>query len=236
MKISCIIVDDEPLARKGLQSYVELIEFLDLKAVCKNALEAMTLIKEQNIDLLFLDIEMPRLTGFELLNTLKDSPLVIFTTAYPNYALEGYKYEAIDYLVKPISFERFLQAANKAQRIISKTKSKTDNENESIFIKVDTQLVKVNVDDILYVEGMQNYISIQTTNDKLLTLVPLKNIFEMLSKDKFLQVHKSYVVAKNKVEKIEGNLIRIGDYSIPISTRMKKEVLKELTGQKVLKK
>ena len=239
MKISCLIIDDEPLAREGLENYVRQIEFLDLRAVCKNALKANSIIQKEKIDLIFLDIEMPQLSGLDFLKSLKQSPLVIFTTAYPQYALKGYEFEAIDYLIKPIAFERFLQAANKTLRLIGQQKksNKTIHEKKDfIFVKIENQLVKLYIADILYIEGMQNYIIFHTAKEKLITLVPLKNIFEMLSKKDFLQVHKSYVVARSKVEAIVGNQILIDTYKVPVSVRMKKKVLEELTGNRILKK
>lgn len=235
MKIKCIIVDDEALAREGLEQYVNQIEFLDLKGVCKNALQALNLLEHENIDLIFLDIEMPKLTGLEFLKTLDPHPHVIFTTAYSHYALEGYQFNVIDYLVKPIPFNRFLQAANKAKKIILNARSSAPKE-EYLFVKTGKDLVKIQVNEILYIEGMQNYISLYTSKEKILALVPMKNVFELLSTDDFLQVHKSYIVAKAKVEAIVGNQILIGKSKIPISTRMRKEVVDILTKDRLLKK
>jgi len=216
MKIlNCIIVDDEPLARQGLEKYVEQIDFLQLKATCKNAMQANSILKEQAIDLLFLDIEMPLLSGIELLKTTTNAPAVIFTTAYPKYALEGYQFDVIDYLLKPISFDRFLQACNKALRLIPITKPTNQQEEEPhIFVKTDKQLLKLRIEDILYIEAMQNYIVFHTQTGKITALVPMKNIFELLSKEAFLQIHKSYIVAKNKVEAIEGNQLIVNQQKI----------------------
>lgn len=239
MKLNCLIIDDEPLARDGLEKYVQQIEFLDLKAKCKSALQANSIIQQEKIDLIFLDIEMPQLSGLDFLKSLRQSPMVVFTTAYPQYALEGYQFDAIDYLLKPIAFERFLQAANKALRLHMKTitpSKEAEEASDFIFVKTDTQLVKVMLEDVLYVEGMQNYIVFHTAKEKIMTLVPLKNIFEMLSPENFIQVHKSYVVAKSKVEAIVGNQIVIGEHKVPISVRMKKKVMDELTGNRLLKK
>lgn len=233
--INCLIIDDEPLARKGLQQYVEQIDFLQLKGLCKNAMQANALLEEQPIDLLFLDIEMPMLSGIDFLKTRTDNPAVIFTTAYPKYALEGYQFDVVDYLLKPIAFDKFLQAANKALRLLP-NKTNTPKEANYIFVKTDKQLVKLNIDDILYIEGMQNYILIHTANEKIMALVPMKNILEMLNQSDFLQIHKSYIIAKNKVEAIVGNQVVIQQQNLPISTRMRKEVLAALTGNRLLKK
>ena len=175
------------------------------------------------------------LSGIDFLKTRTDNPAVIFTTAYPQYALEGYQFDVIDYLLKPIAFDKFLQAANKALRLLP-SKISTPEEAKYIFVKTDKQLVKLNIDDILYIEGMQNYILIHTTNEKVMALVPMKNILEMLNQANFLQIHKSYIIAKNKVEAIVGNQVVINQQNLPISTRMRKEVLAALTGNRLLKK
>jgi len=235
-QLTCLIVDDEPIARQGLEHYVQQIDFLDLKGVCKNAMQANSILKEQTIDLLFLDIEMPLLSGIDFLKTTVNPPAVIFTTAYAKYALEGYQFDVIDYLLKPISFERFLQAANKALRLLNHQKGTTKDEPNYIFVKTDKQLVKLNVAEILYIEGMQNYIIFHTTKEKVMALVPLKNIFELLSESDFIKIHKSFIVAKDKVESIVGNQVTVGEKMLPISTRMKKEVLDKLTGDRLLKK
>ncbi len=237
--LKCIIVDDEPLARQGLEKYIEQIDFLELKATCKNAMQANAILKNQAIDLLFLDIEMPLLSGIEFLKTRTDAPAVIFTTAYPKYALEGYQFDVIDYLLKPISFERFLQACNKAIRLIPSKKQVNQKEEEQapfIFVKTDKQLVKLNIKDILYIEAMQNYILFHTETAQVMALVPMKNIFELLSKKDFLQIHKSYIVAKNKVTAISGNQLIVNQKQLPISTRMRKEVVAALTHSRLLKK
>ena len=235
-QLNCLIIDDEPLARQGLEKYGQEIEFLNMKGICKNAMQANTILQKETIDLLFLDIEMPMLSGIDFLKTMVNAPSVIFTTAYPKYALDGYQFDVIDYLLKPISFERFLQAANKALRLLSTTKEESTKEAAYIFVKTDKQLVKIMIAEILYVEGMQNYIIFHTAKEKIMALVPLKNIFELLSDTAFIQVHKSFIVAKNKVDMIVGNQVSINGKLLPISTRMKKEVLGKLTGNRLLKK
>jgi len=235
-QLNCLIIDDEPLARQGLEKYAQEIEFLQVKGICKNAIQANTILQEQSIDLLFLDIEMPMLSGIDFLKTTANAPAVIFTTAYPKYALDGYQFDVIDYLLKPISFERFLQASNKALRLLGTTKDGAATTDAYIFVKTDKQLVKIMIADILYVEGMQNYIIFHTAKEKIMALVPLKNIFELLSDKEFIQIHKSFIVAKNKVKSIVGNQVAIAGNLLPISTRMKKEVLGKLTGNRLLKK
>lgn len=237
-KIRCIIVDDEPLAREGLADYTRQLDCLELAGLGKNALEANALLLRQPVDLMFLDIEMPQLSGMQWLQSLPQSPWVIFTTAYAEFALDGYRFNTVDYLVKPISFERFLQAVNKALRVLGPAlpPSGPDNPADFLFIKVDKQLVRLCIDDICYIEGMQNYIAIFTATERLVTLVPMKTLLDVLPPGEFIQVHKSYIVAKNKVERIDEGDLLLGAHRVPLSRRMREEVLKSLTGEKLLRK
>lgn len=224
MKIlNCIIIDDEPLARKGLQSYCSDISFLNVVGVCKNALQANDVLQQQKVDLLFLDINMPIVSGLDWLKSLASSPLVIMTTAYPQYALESFSYEVIDYLVKPISFERFLQAVNKAYRL-----KKSSGDEQVFFVKSDKSLKKIKSNEILFVEAMQNYVKIVTTSETVITHSTLKQLRENLPEQFFVQTHKSYLVSKAQVSEITGNQILIGTHKIPISVRLKKEVLQQI--------
>lgn len=224
MKIlNCLIIDDEPLARKGLLAYCDDISFLNVVGVCKNALQANDVIHQQTVDLIFLDINMPVLTGLDWLKSLTSSPLVVMTTAYPQYALESFSYEVIDYLVKPIPFERFLQAVNKAYRL-----TKTTEDEHVFFVKSDKSLKKIKLDEVLFLEAMQNYVKIVTTSETIITHTTLKQLRENLSDQLFVQTHKSYLVSKAHVSEIIGNLILIGEYKIPISVRMKKDVLQKI--------
>ena len=223
--LNCIIIDDEPLAREGLSNYCIDISFLNVIGVCKNALQANEMLHKNKVDLIFLDINMPLITGLDWLKTLRVSPLVIMTTAYPEYALESFEYEVIDYLVKPISFERFLQAANKAYRLVY-----VSEDNNVFFVKSDKSLKKVNVSDILFLEAMQNYVKIVTNEETIITHSTLKQLHENLSENNFIQTHKSFLVAKQHIEEIMGNQIRIGEFTVPISVRMKKEVLSKIIG------
>ncbi len=242
MKINCIVVDDEALARKGLVKYINEIDFLILKGVCKNAMEANISLNQEKVDLIFLDIEMPMLSGIDFLKALRQTPKIIFTTAYSEYALESFEFDVLDYLVKPISFERFLQSANKAYRLLTESAPAAPQEtlpkfeDEYIFVKTDKQLVKITLKDILFVESMQNYIRIHTKKESHITLVPLKKILDILPKHQFIQVHKSYLIAGNAVDAIVGNQLLIGEYKIPIGRSMRDEVLATLVKDKVLKK
>ena len=242
MKINCIIVDDEALARNGLKKYVNEIHFLELKGACKNAMEAIQVLKEERVDLMFLDIQMPMLSGIELLKSLKNTPKVIFTTAYSQYAIESFEFDVLDYLVKPISFDRFLQASNKAYRFIFENlplvtdKQEPTDEGSFIFLKTDKQLVKILLDEILFVESLQNYIRVHTTTKAYVALVPLKKVLEFLPSKDFIQVHKSYIISRMKVEAIVGNQIIIGDHKIPIARSLKEEIINLLVKGKILKK
>lgn len=234
--LQCLIVDDEPIGREALARYVAEIDFLQLEGSCKSAMEANNVLLEQSIDLVFLDIQMPLMSGMEWLETLSSSPLIIFTTAHPEYAIKSYQFDVVDYLLKPISFQRFLQAANKARRFRPAQAPAPKEGEDYIFVKSDQQLVKVEVQEILYIESMQNYILFHTPTEKIMTLAPLKQALEMLPKEQFLRVHKSYVVAKDKVEAIEGNLLVMGVKKVPVSVRMRKGVIDELMRGKLLRK
>lgn len=227
MKIRCIVTDDEPLARKGLQGYIEKIDFLELAAVCENAIELNNVLKQQPVDLLFLDIEMPYMTGIELLKNLSSPPKVIFTTAYDKYALQGFELEVLDYLLKPVSFERFLKAANKAYDYFKLMEAGAQRADH-LFVKADNKLEKVRFDEILFVEALENYIGIYTLNKKIITHSTLKAFQEKLPQQQFIQPHKSYIVAMDKINSIEGNVLHVQQYQVPISKYQKEEVLEKI--------
>ena len=222
--MNCIIVDDEPLARDLLEDFTSKVPFLKLKALCKSGFEAMEVLQKEKIDLIFLDIQMPDLSGIQLFQSLAVKPQVIFTTAYHDYAVEGFELDATDYLVKPFTFERFLKAANKAFKIYHVNNTKTDslkqteeNTNKDfLFIKEGTSTVRVNIDEILYIEGLKDYIKIFKKDKFHLTLMTLKAMGEKLPKDKFIRVHRSYIIAVSKIDSIERNRIVIGEKWIPI--------------------
>lgn len=218
-QLNCLIIDDEPIAREGIADYCKEIPFLTVIAICKNVLQANLYLKENAVDLIFLDINMPLLSGMDWLKGLQDSPSVIMTTAYEEYALESFKYNVIDYLVKPISFERFLQAVNKVNRYIQ-----ASVEDEVLFVKSEKQLKKLKIHDILFAEAMQNYVKVYTVSEVVIIHMSLKNFKDQLP-DSFIQTHKSYVVSKHKVDKIVENQIIIGAFRIPISVRLRKTVV-----------
>jgi len=234
-----IIIDDEPLARKGLKEYISDVDFLILSAEFDQALKAAEMISKGEVQLIFLDIQMPKMTGLEFLKSVQHAPPVIFTTAYPQYALDGFELNALDYLVKPISFERFFKAALKAKEYYEvRIKNKDNNSVRSdyFFIKYDGKLVKISYENILYVEALQNYVCVCTKNKKYITYLTFKSIQDYLPESSFIRTHKSYIVAADKIDSIEANEILIGQYRIPISRAMKDEVLDKLTKGKFLKR
>jgi len=232
-KISCVITDDEPVARKGLQGYVEKCDFLQLAGVCEDGIQLNSFLKQQPVQLIFLDIEMPYVTGIEFLKNSSNPPKVIFTTAYEQYAIKGYELDILDYLLKPISFDRFLKAANKAYDYFQ---PKEISGNDHIFIKVNSKLEKINFDDILFAEAMENYIAIYTRQQKHITNITLKGLQEKLPANVFIQTHKSYIINMQAVQSIEGNILHIDKYQVPISKYQKEEVMEKMVNSKLLKK
>jgi DNA-binding LytR/AlgR family response regulator len=231
--MNCLAIDDEPLALNVLKEFCQKVDYLNLVAVCTNPFEALQWINRQQIDLIFLDIQMPNITGIEFVRTLKNPPLIVFTTAYSNYALEGFELNAIDYLVKPISFERFLKAINKAYEIITLRKNKlnpfTFKHEEKVeylslpylIVKAEYKSIKIDIDQILFIEGLKDYIKIYAGTKPVLTKSTMKNIEEKLPANVFVRVHKSFIVSLPKINAIENNRIIIGEKRIPIGHQFK---------------
>ncbi|RYZ53229.1 MAG: response regulator transcription factor [Chitinophagaceae bacterium] len=239
--IRSIIIDDEPLARKGLKEYIHDIDFLHLEAEYDSPLKATTAISEGTVQLIFLDIQMPRITGLEFLKTVPSAPPVIFTTAFPQYALDGFELNALDYLVKPISFERFLKAALRARefyelRQANAPVASANAKPDYFFIKADNKLVKLFFNDILFAEALQNYVAIHTTTKKYITYLTFKSIEEFLPADQFVKTHKSYLVSASQIDNIEGSELRIGGHHIPISRSTRDEVMERLLKGRFLKR
>lgn len=235
MKIKCIIIDDEHLAREGIADYIGKTVFLKLDAEFKNVAEARDFIEQHPIDLIFLDISMPGENGLKFLRSLNDPPFVIFTTAHREFAAESYELDAVDYLVKPIAFERFLKAVNKVYTRLEKNQVQA-SDDDCFFVKVDGVITKVLFEDILYVEGMKDYVKIHRGDKPLLiTLVSLKQMEEQLPKS-FIRVHRSFIVAGNLVDAIEGNMLKVGKAEIPMAPQLRNEVLEQIMGGKFLKR
>jgi DNA-binding LytR/AlgR family response regulator len=234
--INTIIVDDEPLALDVLETYIEKMPDINLVKRCSNAFEANDALKNHDIDLMFLDIQMPQLTGIDFLKTLTDPPLVIFTTAYSNYAIEGFELNATDYLLKPISLERFMKAANKAiDQIELKRKEGAshveigDSEN-FIFVKADKKFVKVNFNEVLYIEGLKDYVIIRTEKGRVITLQTMKSLEDKLPSKIFRRIHRSYIVNIGKVEAILGNMVEVIEKGQPKHLPIGKNYRDELLG------
>ena len=240
--INCVIIDDEPLARKGLREYISDVDFLHLAGEYDNPLKATEMISKGEVQLLFLDIQMPKITGLEFMKTLQRPVPVIFTTAFPQFALDGFELNALDYLVKPISFDRFLKAALKAKEYYEvrqkneADKTPTAEAGDYFFIKADNKLVKVSFNDILFIEALQNYVVVHTQEKKLITYLTFKSVEEYLPSTQFIKVHKSFIVSATKIDSIEANDIRIGQHHIPISRNLKDEVMEKLLKGKFLKR
>jgi DNA-binding LytR/AlgR family response regulator len=239
MSITCMIIDDEPLARKGLKEYIADLDFLQLDNEYDSAVKAMDRLKSGAIQLLFLDIQMPKLNGIELLRSLQHPPLVVITTAYPQYALEGYELDVLDYLVKPISFTRFVKAAMKAREYIESRMqgiTAAAAADDHFFIKTDGRLVKILYTDMLFAEATQNYVTIHTKDKKYMTHLTFKSIEENLPASVFLKVHKSYIVNLARIDGIDTGGIVIGSHTIPISRANKEEILDGILKGKLFKR
>lgn len=222
MKLKCIITDDEPMARKGIRGYIEKTDFLSLTAECETATELNNLLKTESADVVFLDVEMPGLTGMEFLSSAVSLPKIIIVSAYEQYALKGYEMNVFDYLLKPVSYERFLKSVNKLYNQHEKELQTVNR--DYIFIKVDKKTKKVMLKDILFIESMENYVLIHTVVSKEMVYCTLKMIADNLPSDVFFQTHRSFIVNAEHIQAIEGNTLEIGHHKIPISRNLKDEI------------
>lgn len=213
--IKIIIVDDEPLAIDIIETYIDKIPSAILVARCNNALEANEILKSEPVDLMFLDIQMPGLTGIEFLKTLEKPPMTIFTTAYSEYALESYELNVVDYLLKPVSLERFIKAINKATAKMAahsvNNDVSADTSNDFFFVKADKKLVKINFNEILYIEGLKDYVIIRSENSRTITLQTMKSLEEKLPTHQFRRIHRSYIVNMEKIVAVQGNFVEINE-------------------------
>ena len=237
MKIRCIVIDDERLAREYIINYIAKIPQLELLGDFNSPLKAMDLIKEKKVDLIFLDIQMPDITGINFMKSLDHKPDVIFTTAYQEYAIEGFNINATDYLLKPFSFERFFQAVNK---VIDKLEMKSDNRNLAIepdsiqtkiadtylTVRADRKLYKINFDHIKFIEGQRAYVTFHTENKKITALASLKELEDALPKEDFIRIHKSYIVSVKEILSLEGNILEVNNTKLPVGKSYKDAVLK----------
>ena len=234
--INCLVIDDEPIARDGLLEHIRQIDFLFPVAECKSAIEAFDWVQKKNIDLIFLDIQMPKLTGIDFIKNSGILPVVIFTTAYPEYAIEGYELDVLDYLLKPVSFNRFLKSALKAREFLSgKNTQGISSSSDFFFIKCNQKIERIKMNDVLYIEGMSNYIIVHTPQRKYISYLTSKSIEEQLPHDLFVRIHKSFLVALNSIETIDGSGVKIGKYTLPISKNYKDVVMTRI-GNRLFKR
>lgn len=229
--INCLVVDDEPIARKGIMEYVRQIDYLNAVAQCKSAAEAAGLLQKNKIDLVFLDIQMPKLTGIEFVKALTDPPLIIFTTAYSEYALEGFELDVVDYLLKPISFARFLKAAEKAQSYVNARNKEVSITPDFFFIKCNGKIEKIIMADVVYIEAMANYVIIHTRQKKYITYLTFSGIEEQLPTHLFVRIHKSYIVAISAIQTIDGNGVLTSSTRLPMSKNYRSDVMNRIESR-----
>jgi DNA-binding LytR/AlgR family response regulator len=239
MKLKCIIIDDEPIARKVLQEFVEEIDYLELVGLAENPLKATTLLNDHMIDVIFLDINMPKINGIDFLKSTRTNASIIMTTAYAEYAVEAFGLDVLDYLVKPIAFNRFLKACNKAKEISGLKKivqNPPDKTDDHFFIKCNNQIEKVFYRELIYAEAMLNYVMLHTSSKKMMVYNTIKSLEEQLPSEIFIKVHKSYIVNRNNIKSIEGNIIDIGNEKITISQNLRDKVIAEIVRDKMIKR
>lgn len=239
IKIKCVIIDDEPLAIDVLKNYIRELEYLELLATFPNAIEAINFFQTNKIDLLFLDIQMPKLSGIDFLRSLQYQPKVILTTAYREYALQGYELNVLDYLLKPISFERLLIAinkfpSNKLQPPVTSPQTFVSNlsfEQSFIYLKSDKKMVKVFLKDILFIESLKDYVKVKTTDKQIITHQKISYLEERLPDEKFIRIHRSYIIAVDKIRSYNATFIEINSEELPIGRQYKDDVMKQLGGE-----
>jgi DNA-binding LytR/AlgR family response regulator len=229
--INCLVVDDEPIAREGIMEYISQIDYLNPVAQCKSALEAAGLLQKSKIDLIFIDIQMPKLTGIEFVKALSNPPLIIFTTAYSEYALEGFELDVVDYLLKPISFARFLKAVEKAQSYLNARNKNISITHEFFFIKCNGKIEKITMDDVVYIEALANYVIIHTRQKKYITYLTFSGIEEQLPGHLFVRIHKSFLVAISAIQTIDGNEVITGLMRLPLSKSYRNEVMSRIESR-----
>ena len=234
--IKTIIVDDEPLALQVLENYIDQLPEVELVAKCENAIEANNILQNKDVDLICLDIKMPQISGIDFLKSLKNPPLVIFTTAFSNFALESYNLDVVDYLLKPISFDRFMKAINKVSERMNHDHEHSEAD-DYFYVKADKKLMKVKYDDIIYIEGLKDYVIIRNSNSRVITLQTMKSLEEKLPSKMFKRVHRSYIVNVEKINSITGNMIEVIEKGreklIPIGKNYKEELMKTIEEKRI---
>jgi DNA-binding LytR/AlgR family response regulator len=234
MKLNCIVVDDEPLARKGIKTYINKIPFLEFRAEAGSVSDAMLFLSGSEIDLIFLDIEMPEINGVEFVRSLDKNVLIIFITAFTDYALEGYELNVIDYLLKPVSYNRFEKAVLKAKEYFELKNIKRSP--EYFFIKCGNKFEKIIFSDLLFIEALENYVKLYTTHKTFITYITFKSVEQYLPSDQFLRVHKSYIISLSKITNLDSEEIKIENHSVPLSRNYKNLVMHKVIGNNLLKR
>lgn len=227
--MKCIIVDDEPLAIEILESYVSKVEQLTLEGTFRNAVSAFTFLQQHPVDLIFLDIQMPKLSGIDFLKTLKNPPKVIFTTAFRDYALDGFELEVADYLLKPIPFDRFLKAVGKVLHVPQATSAQLKQDENYVYFKVDKKMIKVRMSEILYIESIKDYVKVKTADKEIVTQQKISYLEESLPKENFVRIHRSFIVNREKIDAYSATDMEIGKFHIPIGRNYKNDVMKLLS-------
>jgi DNA-binding LytR/AlgR family response regulator len=238
-KINCIIIDDEPLAQKGMEAFVSEIPFLHLAHTCDSAMHALEVISSQNIELMFLDIRMPKMSGLDFLKNVARPPLTIITTAYPDFALSSFELNVLDYLVKPIAFERFVKSVTKAKEyleLLAKNDIDKNKNNDYCFIRCESKYEKLSFEEIVFVEALQNYVVIHTKTKRLITYLTVKSIEEHLPYDSFIKINKSFIISIPKIDNISGNTIHIGAHSFNIGRAFREPVLERILNDRLVKR
>lgn len=238
MKLKCIIIDDEPIARKVLQEFIQEIDYLELAGQAEDPLKALSLVTGNTIDLIFLDINMPKINGIDFLKNSRLQAQIIMTTAYADHAVEAYGLDVLDYLVKPIAFDRFLKACNKVKEahLTKKATTAPPAQADHFFIKCNNQIEKVLYDDLVYAEAMLNYVMLYTRTKKMMVYLTIKRLEEQLPAGIFIKVHKSFIVNLNKIQSIEGNVLDMGNQKIAISQNLREKVIAEIVKDKMIKR
>ena len=240
MKLKCIVIDDEPVARKVLQEFIEEVDYLDMVGYAENPLKAMSLLDKHTVDIIFLDINMPKINGIDFLKNSKLNAVIIMTTAYADYAVEAFGLDVLDYLVKPIAFDRFLKACNRAKEAIklreSNLTSASSQPNDHFFIRCDNQIEKIFYHDLIYAEAMMNYVMLYTVSKKMMVYITIKSLEEQLPEHSFIKVHKSFIVNIQKIRSIEGNMLDVGIEKITISQNLRETVLEKVIKDKMIKR
>jgi two-component system LytT family response regulator len=237
MNLNCLVIDDEPAVRRTLEEYIRDSGFLYLIASCPNPAAAAEIVSTHEVNLLFLDVQMPKMNGIDFLKSLTNPPMVIMVTAYSEYALQGYDLNVLDYLLKPISQDRFLKACHKAREFWElKNSLQKPDQKTHFFIKCNSQYERIRYDELLFVEAADNYVTLQVNDRKFSTYLTFKAVSDYLPSDQFIKVHKSFIVAVGKIESIDGEKIRIAGHSIPISRGMRNSVLDQVLNKNVIRR